>query len=95
MGHMPKLALLDPGGCPCGEQPGYCACNAEERVLRCVMRGSVLPALEPAEREECLREIAGVEGYSRADYQEASDRDLAAGVLHAWTDYCRDLGMDA
>ncbi len=82
MSHMPSLALLDPGGCPCGEEPGYCACNPEERVLRCVMRGvNEVPALEAQQREECLKEIGAVEGYDRADYETVPDATLAKGVL--------------
>ena len=91
---MQSLAVLDPGGCPCGEEPGYCACNAEERVLRCFVRGSMPCQMTQAQREECLREVARVEGYERKDYETASDADLARGVIHAWTDHCRDLGMN-
>ena len=47
----------------------------------------------PEIREWCLREIAKVEGYGREAYETVPDAKLAAGVLHAWTDYCRDKGL--
>lgn len=88
---MPLLATLDPGGCPC-DMPS-CLCNPEERTLRCIAAGTHGLAMQDGQRQECLREIGSVEGYSKDDYAGASDRDLARGVLHAWADYCRDKGM--
>jgi hypothetical protein len=45
------------------------------------------------QREFCLAEIASVEGHSRADYETATDADLAAETLSAWVDFCRDKGL--
>jgi hypothetical protein len=45
------------------------------------------------QREWCLSEIDAVEGYSRWDYETASDSDVARATLGAWTDYCRDKGL--
>ncbi|HMV59468.1 MAG TPA: hypothetical protein PKD38_19910, partial [Nitrospira sp.] len=36
------------------------------------------------EREWCLQEIARVEGYDRADYEQCDNQQLARGVLTAW-----------
>lgn len=44
------------------------------------------------EREWCLQEIAKVEGYNRADYEQSDNKQLARGVLSAWVDFCRDKG---
>lgn len=92
---MIELDKLDPGGCPCNpEEPEYCACNSTERVLRLYSSGlTTMPALTPVQREECLVEIDRVESYLRKDYEVVSDQDLAKGVLHAMTDYCRDKGL--
>jgi hypothetical protein len=49
--------------------------------------------MTPIQRDACLEEIAHVEGYDRADYAHVDDRDLARGVLSAWTDFCRDKGL--
>ena len=86
------LESLDPGGCPCQWQGG-CVCMPVERVLRAYMAKLPMPALSPAHREACLVEIDMVEGYDRKDYEQEEDAGLARGVIHAWTDYCRDKGL--
>jgi hypothetical protein len=45
------------------------------------------------QREWCLDEIGGIEGYDRDEHVQDSDVTLAWTVLHAWVDYCRDKGM--
>jgi hypothetical protein len=45
------------------------------------------------EREWCLTEIESVEGYRREDFVDSDDSALAHGVLNAWKDYCRDMGL--
>lgn len=45
------------------------------------------------ERAWMLDQIAAVEGYKREDYETASTRQLAVGVLSAWTDLARDKGL--
>ena len=90
------LALLGKdycGECPCTGDPQTCVCLESEAVLRCYASGWPRTAMTPAQREACLEEIAQVEGYDRRDYENASDQDLARGVLQAWTDYCRDKGL--
>ena len=91
------LAVLDPGGCPCGYedgQQGGCLCAPAERVLRLYAGGQqALATLTPDQREACLCELHRVEGYSRADYVEATDQELCRGVLYAWADFCRDKGL--
>ncbi len=78
--------------CCGGHDP--CVCLREERVLRAYL-GSYgdLPPMTSTEREWCLEEIDSVEGYSRSDYENASDSDLANGVLSAWLTFCRDTGL--
>jgi hypothetical protein len=71
-----------------------CVCGAEERVLRAYMRNdSKLGSMNAEDREWCLGEIAQVEGYDRKDYESCNDAQLARGVLNAWRDYCRDIGL--
>lgn len=71
-------------------RPG-CMCGASERVLRHVMRGQA--SLSPEQREWALKEIDGIEGYTRADYEKSDDAELSQGVFSAWTDYARDKGL--
>lgn len=72
-----------------------CACGHTERVLRGYAYGQAgpLPPMTDAQRIACLDEIDAVEGYERADWEGSTDAQLAGGVLSAWADYCRDLGM--
>lgn len=81
-------------GCYCyedGRMP--CLCPDSEKALRICAAGRLQGPLAPAEREECLGQIAAVEGYRREDYETAPDEQLAGGVLSAWTDYARDKGL--
>lgn len=80
---------------PCCQGPdAKCVCLREERVLRAYVGGyGGLPSMTFREREWCLDEIHSVEGYDRKDFQAASDAVLAQGVLSAWLDYCRDMGV--
>lgn len=72
-----------------------CLCQPTERMLRAYAadESGILPALNHAQREWCLAEIARVEGHSREEHLEDTDRWLAHGVLTAWTDFCRDKGL--
>ena len=95
---MTTAAKVFPHSVPCcqGSDPedGPCICSPEERVLRAYIgHYSNLPPMTGEERGWCLEEIHHVEGYDRADYQDASDADLARGVLHAWADSARDHGL--
>lgn len=88
---VPKLV-----GCVCfgAEYVGSCICNPTEMALRAWSSPSwKLAPMTPAQREWCLQEIDGVEGYKRADYEPLTDAELARGVLDAWRDYCRDKGL--
>lgn len=95
MSNMPEIAKLAPQSCVCyvPAEGEYCFCMDTERALRAIICGRITTPLTPAEREECLEEIGWVEGYDRKDYETATDAQLAAGVLHAWLDYCRDKGL--
>ena len=53
----------------------------------------MLPVMTEGQRTACLDEIGAVEGYDRDDWVGSTDAQLAGGVLSAWQDYCRDLGM--
>lgn len=67
-----------------------CACGDAERVLRAYLGGNMrLMTLE--EREWCLEEAdhAGEGSYPRAEAEGFSDAELAARVIHAWSDYVR------
>lgn len=90
---MPHVAAAAPSGCLCNYQPG-CICQPEEKALRFWSAGGGrdMPPMTPAQREECLAEIARVEGYRRDDYEADTDASLAAAVLHAWADDARDKG---
>jgi hypothetical protein len=87
-----------PEGCVCYTPEDlkagwYCVCGDEEKVLRAYLGSSSMPPMTAKQREECLEEIASVEGYDRKDYETESDANLARGVLHAWTSYCHDKGL--
>jgi hypothetical protein len=45
------------------------------------------------QREYCLTEIGGVEGYNRNEHEQLADADLARATLSAWADFCRDKGL--
>lgn len=86
------LDVLAPDECGCfSAADAICVCPATERALRHVARAGAPMTAE--QREWCLMEIDGVEGYRRDDYVNESDPDVAHGVLNAWTDYCRDKGL--
>jgi hypothetical protein len=87
-------------GLPCrcpgmGEFDGVelCACPAREKALRAYMDRRQLPPMTDEQRAWCLSEIEQVESYSADDYRDETDRNLAHGVLCAWTDYCRGKGL--
>lgn len=96
-------APFDPSAVPCtcegfpdkdGKPSDACLCaqaGGAERVLRYVME--VDGRLSPGQREWCLSEIDGIEGFKRADYEKSSDADVARTTIDAWLDYCRDKGM--
>lgn len=75
----------------CGSGDGFC--TSTERALRHWAASGKMPSMTEEQRFYCLSEIGQVEGYRREDYEHNSDRDLARGVLDAWTDYCRDKGL--
>lgn len=76
----------------CCSDLGECVCGPEERGLRAIIAGRA-SHMTADDREWCLREIERVEGHERAHHDGAGDRDLARGVLAAWTDFCRDKGL--
>ena len=89
-----KVIFQDAGPCACYHDGSRCACEPNERALRNYASGTDSPQPMTAEqREWCLDEIDGVEGYSRSDYEKHDDSGLASGVLEAWRDYCRDKGF--
>jgi len=94
MTSMPFMALMAPEVCVC--EPGACltecVCPDEEQAVRAYAYG-VLSEMSLSCREECLDEIAMVEGYDRTEYEHADSNTLAWTVIHAWTDYCRDKGL--
>lgn len=71
----------------------YCVCGESEKALRGWMSGRITQPMTRKQREWCLREIEGVEGWERKDHEDAGESDLARSVLFAWRDYCRDKGM--
>ncbi len=93
--NMPEIAKSFPKQCVCHDtyEGLCCECGIYERSLRAFMYGKQPDYMSDAQREECLNEIAQVEGYDRKDYEDAADEDLAQGVLDAWTDYARDKGL--
>ena len=74
-------------GCVMCDDPDFCDCGAEEKLLR---RGG---PFTPEQREWCLSEINAVEGHRREDHEADDDRELGRYVLLAWIDYCRDKGI--
>ncbi|HEJ4407825.1 TPA: hypothetical protein SL557_000104 [Pseudomonas aeruginosa] len=80
---------------PCCNPDEACACSGAERVLRvyAYRPDTTLPAMTEDQRTACLDEIGAVEGYDRDHWVGSTDAQLAGGVLSAWHDYCRDLGM--
>lgn len=77
-----------------GHEPFGCVCPTEEKALRGWMRSdAAMPAMTTEQREYCLQEIGRVEGYDRSEWEDSTDKDLARGVISAWTDYCRDKGL--
>lgn len=70
-----------------------CVCTDMERAVRAWSGGADMPAMTAEQRTHCLDEIGRVEGYVRGEYESLADRDVASGVLSAWTDYCRDKGL--
>jgi len=80
------------GDCFCWGDLESCVCPPLEKALRVIAAGIGGPLTE-AEREQCFREIDRVKGHSRADHADATDAELANGVLSAWTDFCRDKGL--
>jgi len=92
---MEEMKKLAPNYCVCDNcafQLTRCVCLDEERALRLVMRWTNM-SLTRSQREECIREIESVEGYSRDDCEGLSDADVARMVLNAWADYARDKGL--
>lgn len=71
-----------------------CVCPDQEKAMRAYAnRLASLRPMSEKEREWCLIQVNDVEGYARKDYEDASDRELAATVLCAWMDFCRDKGL--
>lgn len=87
---MPYVPCLCHDAGPTDDGPG-CMCGDSERVLRHVMRGKA--SLTGDQREWALQEIDRVEGYTRKDFEAASDAELGRGVIESWMDYCRDKGL--
>lgn len=71
----------------------HCVCGESEKALRGWLNERIPTPMTAEQREWCLREIDSVEGFDRKDYYGTSDAVLAAGVLSAWQDYCRDKGL--
>jgi hypothetical protein len=90
--RMPNIAAaVNIDDCVC-KWPDGCMCSAAEKALYQFNAGTQ-PPMTKVQREECLKEIDQVEGYSRAEYENESDASLAIGVIYAWTDYARDKGL--
>ena len=68
-------------------------CYGTEMALRHYTYEITLPPMTPEQREWCLEEIASVEGYRRAEFEDATDKELANCVMAAWSDYLRDKGL--
>ncbi len=83
------MGPLDEDCCPCADAQGVGA--GAERVLRHIVH--VGGKLTDRQREWCMSEINKVEGHCSADVVQADDATVAAEVLCAWLDYCRDKGM--
>jgi hypothetical protein len=82
-----------PNKCFCFPKGKYCVCTPTEIALHAYAEAYVMPPMTSEQREECLEEIAMVEGYDRKEYETATDAQLARGVLCSWIDYCRDKGL--
>lgn len=83
-------------GCPCNPAPEegeYCVCDQAERCLRAYIKDMAPSTMTEEQRKWCLEEIDMVEGYDAKEWDDASDKDMARGVLSAWLDYCRDKGL--
>jgi hypothetical protein len=57
----------------------------ERALLAWNAQDATIPAMTVMQRKYCLDEIQMSEGYSVADYENASDAELAGGVLAVWT----------
>ena len=94
---MPLPSPLDrfaPATCVCyGPATDGCVCDDTERALRAYAERIPATPMTAAQREWCLAEIAHVESFSREEYEDMVDSDLARGVLEAWATYCRDMGL--
>lgn len=71
----------------------HCVCGESEKALRGWLNGRITTPMTPEQRQWCYKEIDSIEGYDRADYDKATDAELAMGVLSAWQDFCRDKGL--
>jgi hypothetical protein len=80
--------------CVCYYDPDRkgCRCGDEEKALR-HFSGRTWPhgPMTPEQRAWCIDEAdrAGEGSFKREDLEQLTDRDLAADVLRAWTDYVR------
>lgn len=70
-----------------------CICSDVECAIRAWANGNMSIPMNAIQRNYCLNEIDSVEGYSRKEYETATDRQVANAVLSAWVDYCRDKGL--
>lgn len=81
----------------CVGAEALCVCSPAERAIRgwaekVNLRGVEMPPMTAEQREFILSEIGSVEGHSRSEHVDDSDRDLAAACLEAWLDECSDYG---
>ena len=93
---MLDLSSLDPGGCPCYQDPTWCVCTATERVLRLYASTTphTLPPLTEDQRAACVAEIVQFsEGARRENHAGDTDQVLCKSVLFAYQEYCRDKGL--
>lgn len=79
--HMPNIEKAAPESCICDMLDDFCVCCPLERAIRLYASGDAPEPMTQAQREECLKEIARVEGYDRADYESVDDTMLAHGVF--------------
>jgi hypothetical protein len=93
----PEFPVIDHCLCYEPEEEAPCGCDMKEKFVRSYLRSvrgePNMPPMTEAQRAWCLDEISSVEGYSRADYESSTDKELARGVLYAWVDFCRDKGL--